>query len=1103
MLDSSLLQTNFVGRDGFIWWIGQVADPKVWRNEATDPEKGWAFRCKTRIIGYHTFDKETLPDDQLPWTHVLVDASKGAGQGALQDSNQMLGGETVFGFFLDGEEAQQPVIFGALPRTVNPLGPDNTNTKSQLPIFTGRTVTGKTTYPTASGGDATGVNNNANNKVGLSSTSDMTRFEGGMFCTISDLYDPKGLGPHTAGNACENDAISEITHAIGSFLTTINGLTEFAGEYIDTFNNTVVDIKQFINKASRIVNGAVKSIIRMLRDKVVKFLGKRFKNFIALIVPEPQQPPVGSAFKRIMDIIFCVFEKLGFDIFDMIKGLFQEMVGKALNPTVCAIEQAIGAIMGSVNDSLSSLLAPIMGGLDWLTGAIGGIGNLLGKVSSYVDMLLGFLACDKLQCKEYDDWIQGEGGFSKPPRSWANILNATEKMNRPQISEANLEAFEGLKDSEINQILEADNSREAIAGPGDYYVEGDGKLFDGKTTKYYVMQENGTFEEKKKGWFKNPPKTGKEFKKSDFSNIDVEVAGLTVDQKLKDDLKEYVKLQSDDRKKKWRLNNVFVKLNELADEDYPPNLGGKFSLLSILGNEASQFFDCNEKTNNPKTQDDLGRGVPPGFVWGECIPPKVEVLGDGTKTAALLPIVSSVDGSILTLEILDRGFGYTEPPTITIVDKTRHGGGARAEAILDSNGSIVSIFMYSTGRGYCPATNVVPPKYPVTEGPGIGITGGYADDGTNLDSIAPFITFTTPSDDAVGVQTSASLSITFNETIVKGTGEIVITESTTNIVHERINVKDSRISFLSDRIIKIDPKKNLNPNTEYFVSMSEGSFKDTNDNSFAGIARTDTYNFTTRGVSGIGSQAVGIVTTLVASRPGIGYQPTDYGMVGQCRFDLVLTPAGSIVGVQNINCKDKHAVSPEVEIFTSTGLGAELIPVITYSPDFVADIGERPGAGMLVVDVVDCVYSLPKTQVGWVNGNPYYGPFHIHPNRGVKMVGAEHVSTPHAIIYNTKEESLGQTAPVTYTPAEQSAIQQTMLPESTVSDTTEQSSTMDTTTQQSEQYTPPQQQPQQPQQPQQQQPPSTPPPTPPSPPSPPSGGGGSGGGGGGGYGGGY
>ena len=48
--------------------------------------------------------------------------------------------------------------------------------------------------------------------------------------------------------------------------------------------------------------------------------------------------------------------------------------------------------------------------------------------------------------------------------------------------------------------------------------------------------------------------------------------------------------------------------------------------------------------------------------------------------------------------------------------------------------------------------------------------------------------------------------------------------------------------------------------------------------------------------------------------------------------------------------------------------------------------------------------------VGYVNGNPYYGPFHFHPNTGKKMVGAFHVSSPHDTIYATKAESLGISA---------------------------------------------------------------------------------------------
>tara|TARA_B100001057_G_scaffold484438_1_gene562521 strand:+ start:458 stop:2599 length:2142 start_codon:yes stop_codon:yes gene_type:complete len=47
--------------------------------------------------------------------------------------------------------------------------------------------------------------------------------------------------------------------------------------------------------------------------------------------------------------------------------------------------------------------------------------------------------------------------------------------------------------------------------------------------------------------------------------------------------------------------------------------------------------------------------------------------------------------------------------------------------------------------------------------------------------------------------------------------------------------------------------------------------------------------------------------------------------------------------------------------------------------------------------------------VGYVNGQPYYGPFHTHPSTGEKMVGAFHTTTPHDIIYDTREQSLGIT----------------------------------------------------------------------------------------------
>ena len=153
--------------------------------------------------------------------------------------------------------------------------------------------------------------------------------------------------------------------------------------------------------------------------------------------------------------------------------------------------------------------------------------------------------------------------------------------------------------------------------------------------------------------------------------------------------------------------------------------------------------------------------------------------------------------------------------------------------------------------------------------------------------------------------------------------------------------------------------------------------------------------------------------------------------------------------------------------------------------------------GNLFVKVVDCVYSLPKKQIGWVNGNPYFGPFHFHPATGTKMVGAYHVNTPHDIIYNTKEESLGQPVRSNYVPPSESTnnspqtTETTNVPDTT---TTNQSDTSAVDTTPTINNTP--QQTTQPTTPQQQTPPSTPPSTPP-PSTPPTGGGGSGGSGGG------
>lgn len=118
----SLQNTAFIGGGGFHWWIGQIADDSTWRDNIIPGKfteasqvKGWGYRYKVRIIGYHDQNPQnSIPDDQLPWAQVMYPITGGGGQASASQTPNLRQGMFVFGFFMDGSEAQVPVIMGVL-----------------------------------------------------------------------------------------------------------------------------------------------------------------------------------------------------------------------------------------------------------------------------------------------------------------------------------------------------------------------------------------------------------------------------------------------------------------------------------------------------------------------------------------------------------------------------------------------------------------------------------------------------------------------------------------------------------------------------------------------------------------------------------------------------------------------------------------------------------------------------------------------------------------------------------------------------------------------------------------------------------------------------
>ena len=79
-----------------------------------------------------------------------------------------------------------------------------------------------------------------------------------------------------------------------------------------------------------------------------------------------------------------------------------------------------------------------------------------------------------------------------------------------------------------------------------------------------------------------------------------------------------------------------------------------------------------------------------------------------------------------------------------------------------------------------------------------------------------------------------------------------------------------------------------------------------------------------------------------------------------------------------------------------------------YSQDVFGNLSEK-NYDNSVIGQLNASSSKSSTVVGFVNGEPYSGPYHVHENEDgiiVKMTGPVHSGVPHNIIYDTAEASL-------------------------------------------------------------------------------------------------
>jgi len=470
MIDESFIKSNFLGRDGFIWWIGQVADPSVWRNEKVNinnEEGAWSYRCKVRIIGYHSFDRNELDDKDLPWAHILTSASDGApGQGGFGKTPLLIGGESVVGFFLDGEEAQQPVVMGTFHRSPMVENIDNPNPFEPFTGFKGPFASGNSPQATRERATTDGTTKEVPEKLGEGSqftmfqnanfgidaegtldldagfapiTSDGSDLAGSAWNLAAKvkfrdrlfygdraealfLNEFKKTGKVTGDNGCGDNILAQIKNALETFIQTVNGLQQTALGFIDPVRNIIVDIQSTVSSVARLIATLMKFTINAMRDNIFKLIGKLFK-VLGITIPSPLQLPISEATKNILNIIFCIFEKLFGPLMDFIMGLLNGLLGKTPNIPRCAAEEITGSLINKIADMIQDALAAVMSGLDWLASGISDIFGTLSGALNIISQILSFLECDSLSCKSTKEWDPFDGLNFPNIDSWANVVS--------------------------------------------------------------------------------------------------------------------------------------------------------------------------------------------------------------------------------------------------------------------------------------------------------------------------------------------------------------------------------------------------------------------------------------------------------------------------------------------------------------------------------------------------------------------------------------------------------------------------------------------------------------------------------------------------------
>jgi len=454
MLETRHSNIEFFGKDGFQWFIAQVAPDKVWRDENNQNFDN-GFRAKIRILGYHPGESEKeggISDENLPWAHFLVSPQFGAGNNNTGTSFALQGGEMVVGFFLDGEEAQQPVVFGSFFANYN---------IDDLVSYKDALKKGTTGFkaleidPNIDNGDHITIVKQEKilqSGVIVDSNEQVRDQNNELKNTIEHHFDNKTYEipkPEICENA--NKKTGKISKSLQKFFDKINKLEKFADGYIDPVLNKIVNIDKEIDKVSQEISNAMSGIIRGARFKLFDEINTKVDDAIDFL--DPNNLIKNLEIKKAKDDIYCAIENILNGLKNVVGDFLKGLLGNILSFPLCAAEQFLSGLMSKLNFDIQGKIGGLLSGLSKFTGtAMPDFQSMMTKALGGVAAALSLFKCEGQECDPNPaDFITNSGPDPKKMLNFNNMLNKFTTLSGSGLV-GKLTDLAGLSFPQVSQI---------------------------------------------------------------------------------------------------------------------------------------------------------------------------------------------------------------------------------------------------------------------------------------------------------------------------------------------------------------------------------------------------------------------------------------------------------------------------------------------------------------------------------------------------------------------------------------------------------------------------------------------------------------------------